>query len=94
MSYLHCLIKVDIIINLIDILSVGGGSAASIIAARLSANPKINVLVLEAGGIKPGVLNIPATGPFLQLSDFDWQFKTVPQENACKALKDQVRNSF
>ena len=72
------------------IFSVGGGSAGSVLAARLSEDPETRVLLLEAGGSPPFLASIPVLGAFLQKTYYDWQYKTVPQKNACKAMKDQV----
>ena len=64
------------------------------LAARLSENPKIKVLLLEAGGTPPVVSSVPAFGSFLQKSPFDWQFETVSQKNACLAMEDKVGSNL
>ena len=71
---------------------VGGGSAGSVLAARLSEDPGTQVLLLEAGGSPPFLSSIPLLGAFLQKSHYDWQYETVHQKNACKAMKDQVNS--
>lgn len=64
-----------------DFVIVGGGVAGLVIASRLSENPDIQVLVLEAGEDQTADprVNIPALGPSLVETPSDWQFKTVPQ---------------
>ena len=44
-----------------DYVIVGGGSAGCVLAARLSENPNISVILLEAGGedLNP-LIHIPA----------------------------------
>ena len=73
---------------------MGGGSAGSVLAARLSEDPQTRVLLLEAGGSPPFLASIPVFGAFLQQSPYDWQYETVPQKDACKAMMEKVRFNF
>ncbi|GIY89121.1 glucose dehydrogenase [Caerostris darwini] len=62
--------------------SVGGGSAGSVVASRLSEIPCVSVLLLEAGDIVPPLLNdVPALARQFWFTNLDWQFKTVPQKH-------------
>ncbi|GIY66515.1 glucose dehydrogenase [Caerostris extrusa] len=62
--------------------SVGGGSAGSVVASRLSEIPCVSVLLLEAGGIVAPLLNdVPALARQFWFTNLDWQFKTVPQKH-------------
>jgi len=56
-----------------DYVIVGAGSAGCILAARLSEDPDVEVLVIEAGGPDTAVeLHIPAAFPAVFKSSLDW----------------------
>lgn len=63
-----------------DYVIVGGGTAGSVLANRLSEDPDVNVLVLEAGGsfVPANVDRAPLWYTLLG-SSVDWGYQTVPQ---------------
>ncbi|XP_045465762.1 glucose dehydrogenase [FAD, quinone]-like isoform X1 [Harmonia axyridis] len=69
-----------------DFIIVGGGSAGAVLANRLSENPYWNILLIEAGPDEISLTDMPLMFPSLQLSPFDWQFKTEPGDHYCKAM--------
>lgn len=63
-----------------DYIIVGAGSAGCVLANRLSADPSVSVLLLEAGGPdKKMEIHIPAAYSKLNRTDVDWSFWTEPQ---------------
>lgn len=69
---------------------VGGGSAGCLLANRLSANPLVSVLLLEAGGLEDAGTRVPLFA-LLQFHDrYDWNYFTEPQTHSCMALNEQV----
>ncbi|KAK7018124.1 aryl-alcohol oxidase [Favolaschia claudopus] len=71
----------DLPVKDFDFIVVGGGTAGNVVANRLSEDPRIRVLVLEAGGSDKDAFNshVPLYGRRLQGSQFDWNFTTTPQ---------------
>lgn len=64
----------------VDYIVVGSGSAGSVLANRLSADPTRQVLVLEAGGSdRRKEITIPAAFSKLLTTDVDWNYRTEPQ---------------
>jgi choline dehydrogenase-like flavoprotein len=75
-----------------DFIVVGGGSAGSVVAGRLSEVPTWNVLLIEAGGDPPQMSDVPAMFFGLQKTDVDWQYRTEPQKGNCQGLRDRRCN--
>ncbi|KAJ8497097.1 hypothetical protein ONZ45_g12201 [Pleurotus djamor] len=65
-----------------DFIVVGGGTAGNVVANRLSENPNVHVLVIEAGGSHEDNINceIPLLYINLFQSSFDWNYTTTPQK--------------
>ncbi|XP_064555161.1 glucose dehydrogenase [FAD, quinone] [Drosophila montana] len=72
-----------------DFIIVGGGSAGCALAARLSENPAWSVLLLEAGGDEPLLMDLPQLYPVFQRSPWDWKYLTEPSDRYCLAMEDQ-----
>ena len=64
-----------------DYLVVGGGSAGSVLAARLSEDPAVSVCLIEAGPAdRSALIHCPAgLAVMARLPHFNWAFETVPQ---------------
>ena len=64
-----------------DYIVVGAGSAGAALAARLSEDPSVSVLLFEAGGPDSALeLHVPAAFSKLFRGRYDWGYDTVPQE--------------
>jgi choline dehydrogenase len=64
-----------------DYIVIGGGSAGCVVASRLSEDPKVQVLLLEAGqeDLVHKNIAIPLAAGELQKTSIDWQYLTDPQ---------------
>ena len=64
-----------------DYVVVGAGSAGAVVAARLSEDPAVSVLLIEAGGeADADEITIPAAFPALFKTRWDWNYTTTAQK--------------
>lgn len=71
-----------------DYVIIGGGSAGSVLASRLSQDKNRTVLLLEAGPNEPTVSDVPLTYPLTQNSFMNWEYKTEPSASYCLGMKN------
>lgn len=68
-----------------DYIIVGAGSAGCVLARRLSEDPGVRVLLLEAGGRAPRWdwrIHMPAALSYpMNSTTYNWDYHTVPQPN-------------
>src|SRR5688572_195512 len=69
-----------------DFVIIGGGTAGSVMAERLTEDNRFSVLLLEAGGPQSAVTDIP--GAVVDLSDYKWHLQMAPQRRA--GLKNNI----
>lgn len=63
-----------------DYIIIGSGAGGSTVASRLSEQPGISVLILEAGeGDLPEAVEVPYRWNELLLTALDWAYNSVPQ---------------
>jgi choline dehydrogenase-like flavoprotein len=64
-----------------DFIVIGGGTSGLVVAARLTEDANISVLVLEAGEnhLDDPRVGMPAGWPAMLETTTDWDFKTTPQ---------------
>jgi choline dehydrogenase len=66
-----------------DYIIVGAGSAGCVLAARLSADAGVSVLLLEAGPSDDAdQIRAPAALSLLFQTAYDWNYTTIPQHRA------------
>ncbi|MCS5713571.1 GMC family oxidoreductase [Herbiconiux sp. CPCC 205716] len=75
-----------------DVLIIGAGSAGSVVANRLSADPSRSVTVLEAGTrVTDPEMRRPELWPFIHGRSYDWAYRTTPQPGLAGRSLDWAR---
>ena len=65
-----------------DYIVIGSGSAGGVVAARLSEDPQVSVLLLEAGPADDDeMIHMPLGFSTLFKSKWDWNYETTPQKH-------------
>lgn len=67
-----------------DFVVVGGGSAGSVLANRLSENPDWSVLLVESGGDPTVSSEVPGLLFNTHQTEIDWKYKTEPNPAVCQ----------
>ncbi|KAK3103538.1 hypothetical protein FSP39_019981 [Pinctada imbricata] len=72
--------------------ALAAGSAGAVVASRLSEDPSVTVLLLEAGPSDENHENIhiPLNALELMRSELDWSYATTSQKSSLKSLKDNI----
>jgi len=74
--------------------AVGAGTSGAVFASRLTEDEDRSVLLLEAGGdpFDDQYVNIPILADSVRGTQYDWNYHTVPQQNACIGHVNNVRH--
>ena len=65
-----------------DYIIVGAGSSGAVIASRLSENPSVSVLLLEAGNKEHFFSQMPMSfGMFINKPGVNWRYRSQPEIN-------------
>ncbi|GAA3895442.1 GMC family oxidoreductase N-terminal domain-containing protein [Leifsonia kafniensis] len=76
----------------IDVLIIGAGSAGSVLANRLSADPSRHVTVVEAGErVTDPEMRKPELWPLIHGRSYDWSYRTTPQPGIAGRSLDWAR---
>ncbi|KAM3960387.1 LOW QUALITY PROTEIN: neither inactivation nor afterpotential protein G [Aphomia sociella] len=74
-----------------DYIIVGAGTAGCVLASRLSEDPKVTVLLIEAGDHMSYFTKIPLMPTAAQQGPNDWSVHTAPQKYSSFGIRSQTQ---
>lgn len=78
-----------------DFIVVGTGAGGSVMANRLSENPEVTVLALEAGGAEvPEIVHNAPDWAKIWGTEWDWNYKSTPQDALGGRQTDEHRGKL
>jgi choline dehydrogenase-like flavoprotein len=83
--------------NVFGIIIIGAGTAGSLLAARLSTNPALQILVIEAGHNRNDDANVRTPSLWRNLLRnpiYNWQFQTSPEAGLRGRVIQQPRGKL
>jgi glucose dehydrogenase (acceptor) len=69
-----------------DFIIVGGGTTGAVVAARLSEEASVSVLLVEAGGDGNLLSKVPMLSTLQFNGDMDWAYKTKSDGKSCLGM--------
>ncbi|KAM3956940.1 ecdysone oxidase-like [Aphomia sociella] len=76
--------------DVFDYIVVGAGSAGCVIANRLTEDPDVKVLLIEAGGDPPLESDIPGLTKYLKHTPVDWNYTSIDDGISQQCNENQV----
>ncbi|KAK9509569.1 hypothetical protein O3M35_006857 [Rhynocoris fuscipes] len=73
-----------------DFVVIGSSPGGSVVTNRLTENPTVSVLLIEAGIEDNVITDVPVLNPFTVLTDYNWKFLVDYDPRVCRGMEGGV----